>query len=81
VRATSTTSPPAAPIFSAVACPMPDEAPVIRTVRPFTASGSDGASTSPAPGIRRPNARAVRATVPTNSPGLRAAIARNATTG
>src|SRR6516164_4266279 len=39
---------------------MPEEAPVIITVRPETASLSERASTSPAPGMRCPNARSVR---------------------
>src|SRR4051794_19751904 len=39
-RATSTTSPPAAPIRSAVTAPMPDDAPVISATLPLTASSS-----------------------------------------
>ena len=59
VRATSSTVPPASPISSAAALPIPDDAPVIITVRPLTASGSERASTSPAPGMRWPKARSV----------------------
>ncbi len=59
-RATSSIVPPASPISSAAALPIPDEAPVIITVRPVTASLSERASTSPAPGMRCPKARSVR---------------------
>ena len=50
---------PATPSFNAVALPIPEEAPVIITTRLLTASSSESASTSPAPGIRFPNARSV----------------------
>src|SRR5436309_4799876 len=63
VRATSRTVPPSVPILSAAAWPIPDEAPVIITIRPSTASFRDRANRPPAPGIRCPNARRVRAVV------------------
>src|SRR6202012_635050 len=60
VRATSSTWPPAAPTFSAVASPIPDEAPVISTVRRLTAPAKESASSPPAPGIRLPSECSVR---------------------
>src|SRR5579875_2033228 len=68
--------PPALPILIAAALPIPDEAPVIITVRPSTASSREGASTSPPIGNRRPKARSVRRLSAARSSGFGGAIRR-----